>query len=67
VAELDLVDVPEIAELLGVHRRTAFRYAQRSDFPAPVVAVRGKRMWRRSAVLKWAKRTLPLPTDPRAR
>jgi predicted DNA-binding transcriptional regulator AlpA len=66
VAEFDLVGVPEIAELLGVHRRTAFRYVQRSDFPAPVVEVRGKRMWRRSAVLKWAKRTLPLLTDPRA-
>jgi predicted DNA-binding transcriptional regulator AlpA len=65
VAELDLVDVPEIAKLLGVHRRTAFRYVQRPEFPAPVVAVRGKRMWRRSAVIKWAERTLPLATDPR--
>jgi predicted DNA-binding transcriptional regulator AlpA len=67
VAELDLVGVPEIAELLGVNRRTAWRYVQRADFPSPVVAIRGKRMWRRTAVLNWAKRTLPLPTDPRSR
>ena len=65
--ELDLVGVPEIAEMLGVTRRTAWRYVQRADFPEPVVALRGKRMWKRAAVLTWAKRTLPLPTDPRVK
>jgi predicted DNA-binding transcriptional regulator AlpA len=67
VPELDLVGVPEIAEMLGVTRRTAWRYVQRADFPKPVVALRGKRMWKRAAVLRWAKRTLPLRTDPRVK
>jgi predicted DNA-binding transcriptional regulator AlpA len=67
MSELDLVGVPEIAEMLGVTRRTAWRYVRRADFPEPMVTLRGKRMWKRSAVVGWAKRTLPLPTDPRVK
>lgn len=64
-AMLDLVGVPEIAEMLGASRRTAWRYVERDDFPEPVAKVTAKRLWKRQAVEKWAKRTLPLAKDPR--
>jgi len=62
---VDLVDVGGIAELLGVNRRTAWRYIDRDDFPAPAFEVSRKRLWRRRDVERWAKRTLPFPSDPR--
>jgi predicted DNA-binding transcriptional regulator AlpA len=62
---LDLVGVPEIAEMLGASRRTAWRYVDREDFPDPVAQVTAKRLWERRAVEKWAAKTLPLPKDPR--
>jgi predicted DNA-binding transcriptional regulator AlpA len=62
---LDLVGVPEIADLLGTSRRTAFRYTRRGDFPEPAAQVRSKRLWQRPDVEKWARATLPLATDPR--
>src|SRR5213075_3271979 len=34
MARTDLLGVPEIAELLGVDRRTVWRYVQRNDWPA---------------------------------
>lgn len=62
---VDLVGVPEIAELLGVSRRTAWHYIERDDFPAPEAQVSRKRLWKRSAVERWAAKTLPLKYDPR--
>jgi predicted DNA-binding transcriptional regulator AlpA len=62
---LDLLGVPEIADLLGVSRRTAWRYVERPHFPEPAAQVSGKRLWQRRAVEKWANKTLPLPFDPR--
>jgi predicted DNA-binding transcriptional regulator AlpA len=67
VAPLDLVDVPAITEMLGVGRRTAWRYIERDDFPPPEAEVNRKRLWTRSAVERWAKKTLPLKFDPRSR
>jgi predicted DNA-binding transcriptional regulator AlpA len=67
MSPVDLVGVPEIAEQLDVDRRTAWRYVSRDDFPAPEAQVRGKRLWKRSAVERWAKRTLPLKFDPRSK
>jgi predicted DNA-binding transcriptional regulator AlpA len=64
---LDLVGAPEIADLLGVTRRSAWRYVGRPDFPAPVAELKGKRLWQRRAVEKWAAKTLPLPLGPRPR
>jgi predicted DNA-binding transcriptional regulator AlpA len=64
---LDLVGVPEIADMLGASRRTAWRYIERDDFPEPVAQVTAKRLWKRRDVERWAKRTLPLTFDPRRR
>jgi predicted DNA-binding transcriptional regulator AlpA len=63
----ELASISEIAELLGVTERTAQRYAQRSDFPAPVDTIAGGRIrvWRRRDVERWAKKTLPLPRPGR--
>ena len=63
--QLDLVDVPEIAVLLGVDPRSVWRYVSRADFPEPAVAVSRKRLWDRGDIERWAAATLPLPRDPR--
>jgi predicted DNA-binding transcriptional regulator AlpA len=67
VAPLDLVDVPAIADMLEVGRRTAWRYIERDDFPPPEAEVSRKRLWNRSAVERWAKKNLPLKFDPRSK
>ena len=67
MSPLDLVGVPEIAEMLGVSRPSVWRYLRRDDFPEPEAQVRGKRLWKRAAVERWARRTLPLKFDPRSK
>jgi predicted DNA-binding transcriptional regulator AlpA len=67
VVPLDLVDVPAIAEMLKVGRRTAWRYIERDDFPPPEAEMNRKRLWKRSAVERWANRSLPLKFDPRSK
>jgi predicted DNA-binding transcriptional regulator AlpA len=67
VSPLDLVGVPEIAEMLGVSRPSVWRYLRRVDFPEPDAQVSGKRLWKRATVERWAKRTLPLKFDPRSK
>jgi predicted DNA-binding transcriptional regulator AlpA len=67
MSPLDLVGVPEIAEMLGVSRPSVWRYVRRDDFPAPDAEVSGKRLWKRITVERWAKRTLPLKFDPRSK
>ena len=66
VSPLDLVGVPEIAEMLGVSRPSVWRYVRRDDFPEPDAQVSGKRLWKRATVERWAKKTLPLKFDPRS-
>jgi predicted DNA-binding transcriptional regulator AlpA len=67
LSPLDLVGVPEIAEMLGVHRQSVWRYVRRDDFPEPDAQVSGKRLWKRSAIERWAKKTLPLKSGPRSK
>jgi predicted DNA-binding transcriptional regulator AlpA len=67
MAKLDLVGVPEIAEMLQVHRRTVWRYLESPDFPEVVAEVRRKRLWERQAVKEWAGSHLPSPYDPRSK
>lgn len=67
MSPLDLVGVPEIAELLDASRPSVWRYVRRNDFPKPEAQVSGKRLWKRSAVEQWAKKTLPLKFDPRSK
>ena len=57
----------EVAEILGVHKRTAQRYIDRPDFPEPVERYRGGRVWRRSDVERWGREHLPLPRPGRPR
>jgi prophage regulatory protein len=63
----EVVGVAEIAKALGVTKRTAIRYSQRPDFPAPLATLSSGRVWRRDDVEAWAKRTLPLPRTGRPR
>ena len=59
VAPHDPVGLSDVAELLGVSKMTASRYAQRDDFPKAAELARG-RVWSRVQVERWAKKTLPL-------
>lgn len=60
----DLAGVAEIAEMLGVHKRTAQRYTARGDFPKPVQTLANGGVWTRKAVEKWAeKRRVPQGKD----
>jgi predicted DNA-binding transcriptional regulator AlpA len=52
--ELELVGLAEVAEVLRVSRRTAARYARRSDFPEPLARLRAGPVWRKEDVLAWA-------------
>lgn len=58
----ELASIAEVAEMLGVTRRTAHRYVDRDDFPAPIGRLAVGRVWLRADVERWAKETLPLPT-----
>jgi predicted DNA-binding transcriptional regulator AlpA len=60
VSPEDLVSVTDIAEMLGVTRVTADRYARRPDFPEPLGHAAGGRVWLRAEVEEWARKTLPL-------
>lgn len=57
-----LAGVAEIAELLGVNKRTAIRYTQRPDFPEPLDRLASGPVWRSADVERWARKHLPLPT-----
>jgi Helix-turn-helix domain len=65
MAPEDLAGVAEIAEILDVTRRTAARYTERDDFPAPVGQLARGRVWRRRDVEKWGTKRLPLPRSGR--
>jgi predicted DNA-binding transcriptional regulator AlpA len=56
----DLMGFAEVADLLGVPKRTAARYAKRSDFPEPVRRLASGPIWVRRDVERWAKKNLPL-------
>ena len=53
--QLKLVGLAEVAEVLGVSRRTAARYTRRSDFPEPVARLRAGPVWQEDDVLAWAR------------
>jgi predicted DNA-binding transcriptional regulator AlpA len=55
---LDLVGVTEIAEMLGVSRQRVDQIV-RSDgrFPKPVAELHAGRIWLRTDVAAWARRT----------
>lgn len=61
----ELVGVTEIAELLGVAKISAKRYAARDDFAKPVAVLAGGRVWRAEDVLEWAEKHRPSRGRPR--
>jgi prophage regulatory protein len=65
----ELASIAEIAKMLGVTERTAQRYVDRADFPAPVDTIAGGRIrvWQRVDVEAWGEAHLPLPRPGRPR
>jgi hypothetical protein len=61
----EVVGLAELAELLDVTKRTAARYATRTDFPEPLARLRSGPVWRRVDVERWGKKHLPLPRTGR--
>jgi prophage regulatory protein len=57
LSELRLVGLAEIAELLGVSKRTASRYVARADFPPPVAELAMGPIWLTEDVEKWVSGT----------
>ena len=63
----ELAGFSEIAEILGVHRRTVQRYLTRDDFPEPVGRLAGGRVWARVDIEEWGRTHLPVPKPGRPR
>jgi predicted DNA-binding transcriptional regulator AlpA len=55
-----IVGLAEIAELFGVSKRTASRYALRGDFPRPVARLRAGPIWMEDEVRSWAAPVSPV-------
>lgn len=54
----ELLGPEEVAELLALNRRLAYRVMQRADFPPPVIDLSRKtRRWARSSVVTWIERS----------
>ncbi len=71
VVAASLLGLAEIAQKLGISKRTALSYTQRSDFPEPIARLASGSVWETSSVEQWAEATLPLkrgrpPAGPRA-
>jgi len=60
---VDLVSRVEIAELLGISRQRVQQLTDRPDFPPPVADLAIGKVWARSAVEQWARRTGRLPRE----
>jgi predicted DNA-binding transcriptional regulator AlpA len=56
----NLVGLAEVAELFGVSKRTASRYAGRRDFPLPVARLRAGPIWLEEEVRGWGVPVLPV-------
>ena len=61
---LKLAGLAEVAELLGVSKRTATRYTLRDDFPEPAARLRAGPIWVEEDILAWA-RSSPQPRPGR--
>jgi predicted DNA-binding transcriptional regulator AlpA len=61
----ELAGLAEVADMLGIAKRTATKYASRSDFPKPIQRLASGPVWRRVDIDRWAKKTLPLPRTGR--
>jgi len=61
VDKIRLAGLAEVAEILGVTKRTALRYTARTDFPEPLDRIAAGPVWRWEDVANWGAATLPLP------
>jgi predicted DNA-binding transcriptional regulator AlpA len=57
---LRLAGLAEVAELLGVTKRSASRYAKRGDVPKPIVRLAAGAIWTAGEVEAWAAEQPPL-------
>lgn len=55
-SDLRLLGLSEVAALLGVSKRTASRYAARSDFPTPAAQLAMGPIWFGEDVETWISR-----------
>lgn len=58
----ELAGFTEVMATLAVSKRTARKYVDRADFPAPVDRLATGRVWRRADVERWGRENLPLRT-----
>jgi predicted DNA-binding transcriptional regulator AlpA len=58
--QLRLAGLAEVADFLGVSKRTASRYVTRNDFPAPVARLRSGPVWLEDDVRRWAVPEVPV-------
>lgn len=56
-SQLRLLGLAEVAEVLGVSKRTATRYAARTDFPEPLAQLAMGPIWLADDVESWIGRT----------
>lgn len=60
---MEVVGVPEIANLLGVSRQRVYQLIDAyEDFPAPIATLSLGRVWSQDAVLEWDRRHADRPT-----
>ncbi|HVM55301.1 MAG TPA: hypothetical protein VM262_19100 [Acidimicrobiales bacterium] len=52
-----LVGVAEIAEMLALTRQRVNQLARKPDFPEPEAVLSAGKVWKRSAIEKWARTT----------
>ena len=64
---VELAGLAEIADILGVSKRSATRYTMRADFPSPIARLRAGPIWLKDDVKQWGQQHLPIaPGRPRA-
>lgn len=63
----DLVGIYEITEMLGCSEQWVHQLTRRAGFPQPVAELHMGRVWRRSAIEKWAAKNPGRPSKRRGR
>ena len=60
-----LAGLAEVAEIFGVTKKTAMKYADHPAFPPPIDRLAAGPVWFRADVERWGRDNLPLPPGPR--
>lgn len=63
----ELAGLAELADILGVTKRTALRYTKRDGFPQPIATLAATPVWRTEDLIRWRDANLPFRQDPRPR